>query len=219
MKLYAALPHLCRQAPSDTNGLVCWCIWCFYTDAVPVLGLTDPRLCYLLDGFLFIYAVVMTALFVKAKVSLSKHWCIWLWWCKQVGLNWKVGVERKHVPLNKNLFFFFFFWLGWLDMLTSNRLYYFLLPTGSADGCYMELRDFLYLNFRWVKLELQFLFRSVGLVWNRVCKNGNCSLSESQPLLLTQVTKPTFSLLQSWRCPGRLHWLYFCLSLYCHIAN
>ncbi|XP_064325156.1 T-cell surface glycoprotein CD3 zeta chain isoform X2 [Phalacrocorax carbo] len=39
------------------------------TDAVPILGLTDPRLCYLLDGFLFIYAVVMTALFVKAKLS------------------------------------------------------------------------------------------------------------------------------------------------------
>ncbi|NXV44129.1 CD3Z protein, partial [Uria aalge] len=33
------------------------------------LGLTDPRLCYMLDGFLFIYAVVMTALFVKAKLS------------------------------------------------------------------------------------------------------------------------------------------------------
>ncbi|KAM9565893.1 T-cell surface glycoprotein CD3 zeta chain isoform 1-T1 [Guaruba guarouba] len=44
------------------------------TDAVPVLGLTDPRLCYLLDGFLFIYAVVITALFVKAKLSqASEH--------------------------------------------------------------------------------------------------------------------------------------------------
>ncbi|XP_062453267.1 T-cell surface glycoprotein CD3 zeta chain isoform X2 [Rhea pennata] len=39
------------------------------TDAVPIFGLTDPRLCYLLDGFLFIYAVIMTALFVKAKLS------------------------------------------------------------------------------------------------------------------------------------------------------
>uniref|UniRef100_A0A672TZ56 T-cell surface glycoprotein CD3 zeta chain n=1 Tax=Strigops habroptila TaxID=2489341 RepID=A0A672TZ56_STRHB len=39
--------------------------------AVPVLGLTDPRLCYLLDGFLFIYAVVITALFVKAKVMVG----------------------------------------------------------------------------------------------------------------------------------------------------
>ncbi|NWU91566.1 CD3Z protein, partial [Upupa epops] len=38
-------------------------------DAVQVLGLTDPRLCYLLDGFLFIYAIIMTALFVKAKLS------------------------------------------------------------------------------------------------------------------------------------------------------
>ncbi|XP_028942160.1 T-cell surface glycoprotein CD3 zeta chain [Antrostomus carolinensis] len=43
------------------------------TDAVPVLGLTDPRLCYLLDGFLFIYAVVMTALFVKAKLSQASE--------------------------------------------------------------------------------------------------------------------------------------------------
>uniref|UniRef100_A0A8U8BUR5 T-cell surface glycoprotein CD3 zeta chain n=1 Tax=Geospiza parvula TaxID=87175 RepID=A0A8U8BUR5_GEOPR len=48
MEWYAALPHLCYAAS--------------------VLGLTDPRLCYMLDGFLFIYAVVMTALFVKAKV-------------------------------------------------------------------------------------------------------------------------------------------------------
>ncbi|NXO02127.1 CD3Z protein, partial [Rhinopomastus cyanomelas] len=37
--------------------------------AVQVLGLTDPRLCYLLDGFLFIYAIVVTALFVRAKLS------------------------------------------------------------------------------------------------------------------------------------------------------
>ncbi|KAM6310295.1 T-cell surface glycoprotein CD3 zeta chain [Aegotheles albertisi] len=43
------------------------------TDAVPVLGLTDPRLCYLLDGFLFIYAVIVTALFVKAKLSQASE--------------------------------------------------------------------------------------------------------------------------------------------------
>ncbi|KAF1491341.1 T-cell surface glycoprotein CD3 zeta chain, partial [Pygoscelis antarcticus] len=43
------------------------------TDAVPVLGLTDPRLCYVLDGFLFIYAVIMTALFVKAKLSQASE--------------------------------------------------------------------------------------------------------------------------------------------------
>uniref|UniRef100_A0A8C3IZA2 T-cell surface glycoprotein CD3 zeta chain n=1 Tax=Calidris pygmaea TaxID=425635 RepID=A0A8C3IZA2_9CHAR len=45
----------------------------FVLYAIPILGLTDPRLCYILDGFLFIYAVIMTALFVKEKVSLSKH--------------------------------------------------------------------------------------------------------------------------------------------------
>uniref|UniRef100_A0A8C2SML8 T-cell surface glycoprotein CD3 zeta chain n=1 Tax=Coturnix japonica TaxID=93934 RepID=A0A8C2SML8_COTJA len=43
------------------------------TDAVSVLGLTDPRLCYLLDGFLFIYAVIITALFVKAKLSQASE--------------------------------------------------------------------------------------------------------------------------------------------------
>nr|XP_025041006.1 T-cell surface glycoprotein CD3 zeta chain isoform X3 [Pelodiscus sinensis] len=38
-------------------------------DASPVPGLTDPRLCYILDGILFIYAVIITALFLKAKLS------------------------------------------------------------------------------------------------------------------------------------------------------
>ncbi|XP_030436955.1 T-cell surface glycoprotein CD3 zeta chain isoform X1 [Gopherus evgoodei] len=40
-----------------------------YSDAAPVPGLTDPRLCYILDGILFIYAVIITALFLKAKFS------------------------------------------------------------------------------------------------------------------------------------------------------
>ncbi|XP_074929128.1 T-cell surface glycoprotein CD3 zeta chain isoform X2 [Chelonoidis abingdonii] len=39
------------------------------SDAAPVMGLTDPRLCYILDGILFIYAVIITALFLKAKFS------------------------------------------------------------------------------------------------------------------------------------------------------
>ncbi|NXG21161.1 CD3Z protein, partial [Grallaria varia] len=39
------------------------------TGATSILGLTDPRLCYILDGFLFIYAIIITALFVKAKLS------------------------------------------------------------------------------------------------------------------------------------------------------
>ncbi|XP_021564998.1 T-cell surface glycoprotein CD3 zeta chain [Carlito syrichta] len=32
-------------------------------------GLLDPKLCYLLDGILFIYGVVITALFLRAKVD------------------------------------------------------------------------------------------------------------------------------------------------------
>ncbi|NXH10305.1 CD3Z protein, partial [Bucco capensis] len=43
------------------------------TDAGQVLGLTDPRLCYLLDGFLLIYAIIMTALFVKAKLTQASE--------------------------------------------------------------------------------------------------------------------------------------------------
>ncbi|XP_040423489.1 T-cell surface glycoprotein CD3 zeta chain isoform X1 [Cygnus olor] len=43
------------------------------TDAVTVLGLMDPRLCYILDGFLFIYAVIVTALFVKAKLTQAQE--------------------------------------------------------------------------------------------------------------------------------------------------
>ncbi|KAM5236073.1 T-cell surface glycoprotein CD3 zeta chain isoform 2-T2 [Ctenodactylus gundi] len=32
-------------------------------------GLLDPKLCYLLDGILFIYGVIVTALFLRAKFS------------------------------------------------------------------------------------------------------------------------------------------------------
>uniref|UniRef100_U3IDN0 T-cell surface glycoprotein CD3 zeta chain n=1 Tax=Anas platyrhynchos platyrhynchos TaxID=8840 RepID=U3IDN0_ANAPP len=42
-------------------------------DAITVLGLTDPRLCYILDGFLFIYAVIVTAFFVKAKLTQAQE--------------------------------------------------------------------------------------------------------------------------------------------------
>ncbi|NP_001165704.1 CD3Z antigen, zeta polypeptide b [Xenopus laevis] len=38
------------------------------TDA-QIFGLTDPRLCYILDGLLFIYAVIVTALFFREKLS------------------------------------------------------------------------------------------------------------------------------------------------------
>ncbi|KAM6217255.1 T-cell surface glycoprotein CD3 zeta chain [Rhynchocyon petersi] len=34
-------------------------------------GLLDPKLCYLLDGILFLYGVIITALFLRAKFSQS----------------------------------------------------------------------------------------------------------------------------------------------------
>ncbi|KAL6093046.1 hypothetical protein STEG23_035796 [Scotinomys teguina] len=34
-------------------------------------GLLDPKLCYLLDGILFIYGVIVTALYLRAKFSQS----------------------------------------------------------------------------------------------------------------------------------------------------
>ncbi|XP_008151393.1 T-cell surface glycoprotein CD3 zeta chain [Eptesicus fuscus] len=34
-------------------------------------GLLDPKLCYLLDGILFIYGIIITALFLRAKFSRS----------------------------------------------------------------------------------------------------------------------------------------------------
>ncbi|KAM5294992.1 T-cell surface glycoprotein CD3 zeta chain isoform 2-T2 [Glossophaga mutica] len=34
-------------------------------------GLLDPKLCYLLDGILFIYGIIVTALFLRAKFGQS----------------------------------------------------------------------------------------------------------------------------------------------------
>lgn len=34
-------------------------------------GLLDPKLCYLLDGILFLYGVIITALYLRVKVGAS----------------------------------------------------------------------------------------------------------------------------------------------------
>nr|AHI62697.1 T-cell receptor zeta chain [Notamacropus eugenii] len=41
----------------------------FLSTEAQSFGLADPRLCYLLDGILFIYGVIITALFLRAKFS------------------------------------------------------------------------------------------------------------------------------------------------------
>uniref|UniRef100_A0AC11ARF0 CD247 molecule n=1 Tax=Ovis aries TaxID=9940 RepID=A0AC11ARF0_SHEEP len=43
----------------------------FPVTAAQSFGLLDPKLCYLLDGILFIYGVIVTALFLRAKFSRS----------------------------------------------------------------------------------------------------------------------------------------------------
>nr|AAS07032.1 scTCR-zeta [synthetic construct] len=40
-------------------------------DKLQSFGLLDPKLCYLLDGILFIYGVIITALYLRAKFSRS----------------------------------------------------------------------------------------------------------------------------------------------------
>uniref|UniRef100_A0A8C9UL11 T-cell surface glycoprotein CD3 zeta chain n=1 Tax=Spermophilus dauricus TaxID=99837 RepID=A0A8C9UL11_SPEDA len=45
-------------------------VWCPVTEAQS-FGLLDPKLCYLLDGILFIYGVIVTALFLRAKFGRS----------------------------------------------------------------------------------------------------------------------------------------------------
>ncbi|XP_030059811.1 T-cell surface glycoprotein CD3 zeta chain isoform X3 [Microcaecilia unicolor] len=38
------------------------------TDA-QAMGLADPKLCYILDGILFLYAVIITAFFIKSRLG------------------------------------------------------------------------------------------------------------------------------------------------------
>lgn len=45
-------------------------VWCPVAEAQS-FGLLDPKLCYLLDGILFIYGVIVTALFLTAKFGRS----------------------------------------------------------------------------------------------------------------------------------------------------
>uniref|UniRef100_A0A8B9WXU6 T-cell surface glycoprotein CD3 zeta chain n=1 Tax=Bos mutus grunniens TaxID=30521 RepID=A0A8B9WXU6_BOSMU len=45
----------------------------FPITAAQSFGLLDPKLCYLLDGILFIYGVIVTALFLRAKFSRSAN--------------------------------------------------------------------------------------------------------------------------------------------------
>lgn len=66
--------------------------------AAQSFGLLDPKLCYLLDGILFIYGVIVTALFLRAKVGTTGFWgegmgspARWMFrgpWCWVVPESW-----------------------------------------------------------------------------------------------------------------------------------
>ncbi|MBN3322660.1 CD3Z protein, partial [Atractosteus spatula] len=45
----------------------------FCDSVVADFGLTDPRLCYILDGVLLIYGIIITALYFKDKFSKPKE--------------------------------------------------------------------------------------------------------------------------------------------------
>lgn len=52
-------------------------------------GLLDPKLCYLLDGLLFIYGVIITALFLRTKVSGEGS---------DLKTQGRAGTSRMHTP-------------------------------------------------------------------------------------------------------------------------
>ncbi|XP_058886508.1 T-cell surface glycoprotein CD3 zeta chain-like isoform X2 [Acipenser ruthenus] len=60
-----------RELPGFVNcELRAWV--CELPFEAEVLGLTDPKLCYILDGVLLLYSVIITALYFKNKFSKAK---------------------------------------------------------------------------------------------------------------------------------------------------
>uniref|UniRef100_A0A3Q4HZR6 T-cell receptor T3 zeta chain n=1 Tax=Neolamprologus brichardi TaxID=32507 RepID=A0A3Q4HZR6_NEOBR len=59
------------------------------------MNMYDPQLCYILDGFLGIYGLIITGMFIKEKVCLflifTADWIL--------GLNKRTDGEYKELPL------------------------------------------------------------------------------------------------------------------------
>uniref|UniRef100_H3A8A1 T-cell surface glycoprotein CD3 zeta chain n=1 Tax=Latimeria chalumnae TaxID=7897 RepID=H3A8A1_LATCH len=59
------------------NAVICIFVLLYIKQLVSTdaqsMGLTDPRLCYILDGILFIYGIVITALYLKNKLSAPRE--------------------------------------------------------------------------------------------------------------------------------------------------
>nr|XP_034369553.1 T-cell surface glycoprotein CD3 zeta chain isoform X1 [Arvicanthis niloticus] len=64
-------------------------------------GLLDPKLCYLLDGILFIYGVIVTALYLRAKFSRSGDAAVYLQDPNQLYNELNLGRREEYDVLDK----------------------------------------------------------------------------------------------------------------------
>ncbi|XP_037067190.1 T-cell surface glycoprotein CD3 zeta chain isoform X2 [Peromyscus maniculatus bairdii] len=66
-------------------------------------GLLDPKLCYLLDGILFIYGVIVTALYLRAKFSGTVDAAAYQQGSNQLYNELNLGRREEYDVLNKKL--------------------------------------------------------------------------------------------------------------------
>ncbi|XP_045921788.1 high affinity immunoglobulin epsilon receptor subunit gamma isoform X2 [Micropterus dolomieu] len=59
MKIYSVIPNIVVQ------NLVCGTAKC-------AAGLAEPQICYVLDGILFLYGIILTALYCRIKIYNAK---------------------------------------------------------------------------------------------------------------------------------------------------
>ncbi|EDM09313.1 CD3 antigen, zeta polypeptide, isoform CRA_b [Rattus norvegicus] len=64
-------------------------------------GLLDPKLCYMLDGILFIYGVIVTALYLRAKFSRSADAAAYLQDPNQLYNELNLGRREEYDVLDK----------------------------------------------------------------------------------------------------------------------
>lgn len=73
----------------------------FPITAAQSFGLLDPKLCYLLDGILFIYGVIITALFLREKFSRSADVSAYQSGQNQVYNELNIGRREEYAVLDR----------------------------------------------------------------------------------------------------------------------
>ncbi|KAG8515764.1 T-cell surface glycoprotein CD3 zeta chain [Galemys pyrenaicus] len=66
-----------------------------------MFGLLDPKLCYLLDGILFLYGMIITALFLKAKFGRHADAPVYSQGQNQVYNELNLGRREEYDVLDK----------------------------------------------------------------------------------------------------------------------